>query len=63
MKVLNVKFKNKVEISQIINNENENLDNEKNINLNKEDIKQIYCTFNEEGLGPIKWWSKINKFI
>ena len=62
MKVLNVKFKSKVEISKIIKNENdnlenENLDNEKNTNLNKEDIMQIYCTFNEEGLGPIKWWS------
>ena len=52
MKVLNVKFKSKVEISKIIKN-----DNEKNNNLNKEDIMQIYCTFNEEGLGPIKWWS------
>ena len=62
MKVLNVKFKSKVEISKIIKNDNENIenedfDNEKNNNLNKEDIMQIYCTFNEEGLGPIKWWS------
>ena len=24
--------------------------------LTKDMIMQIYCSFNEEGLGPIKWW-------
>ena len=66
MKVLNVKFKTKSEISKFIRykNEIENLKKENSSmdvvseieDLTKDMIMQIYCSFNEEGLGPIKWW-------
>ena len=88
MKVIDVKFKSKREISKIIeknklieknkniigeNNYEDEEINKKNINdsenmmdIEKEDeiieitkdvIMEIFCTFKEEGLGPLEWWN------
>ncbi len=55
------KLKNDIKIKE---NEIENLKKENSSmdvvseieDLTKDMIMQIYCSFNEEGLGPIKWW-------
>ena len=87
MKVIDVKFKSKREISKIIeknklieknkniieeNNlrdeeiNNNNNDSENKMDIDKEDeiieitkdvIMEIFCTFKEEGLGPLEWWN------
>lgn len=70
-KVIDVKFKTINEINEIEkNNHNieENIvkENEDNlieegqkdiINITRDMIMEIYCTMNEEGLGPNKWWN------
>jgi DNA-directed RNA polymerase subunit E'/Rpb7 len=86
MKVIDVKFKSKREISKIIEKNklieknkniieennlrdeeiNNNNDSENKMDIDKEDeiieitkdvIMEIFCTFKEEGLGPLEWWN------
>ena len=95
LKVIDVKFKTKREISKIIeknklieknkniliennnninyngneeNNNDENSNNSENmmmdiekedeiIEITKDVIMEIFCTFKEEGLGPLVWWN------
>jgi hypothetical protein len=84
MKVIDVKFKSKREISKIIeknklieknkniigennfedNNNNNNSENmmdidkeDEIIEITKDVIMEIFCTFKEEGLGPLEWWN------
>lgn len=64
MKVIEVSFKTTQEISKL----NQNLLDQKEVvtmevvnENNKEKITtdmimEILCTFNQEGLGPLKWW-------
>lgn len=79
VKVVDLQFKNKNDITIIINKnaeieknntqliKNESMNKEGSqmeeepIELTKDMIMEITCTFNEEGLGPLKWWNGINK--
>ncbi len=65
LKVIEVSFRTSQEISKILstlNTENQNtlnegiIDETKKEKLTSDMIMEVLCTFNQEGLGPIKWW-------
>ena len=67
LKVLQVSFKSSQEISKLILIATPNVDNLNPTVLEQEEVKkekitndmimEILCTFNQEGLGPLKWWN------
>ena len=65
MKVIEVSFKTSQEISRMVNinveNPNPNtgdllIEEPKKEKLTADQIMEVLCTFNQEGLGPLKWW-------
>ena len=62
LKVLDICFKNQKDIAKVINDKkaeenNVEITEEKLMNsLKKEDIMEIDCSMNQEGLGPVDWW-------
>ena len=62
IKILDVKYKNTNEISQNINNIpdiNSEFLMTKTV-LKLENVMDVVGTFNQEGLGPLKWWDNLN---
>jgi DNA-directed RNA polymerase subunit E'/Rpb7 len=62
LKVLDVNFKTKNELNKISGKQNANVEildtEDKQIEVFSLDmIMEINCSFNQEGLGPLKWWS------
>lgn len=69
VKVLEVNFKTKKDISLMITEQEEkvaekmidveklNEDKELNNVMTADSIMEIKCTLNEEGLGPVNWWN------
>jgi len=60
LKVIELTFKNSGEINKIVT-ENKEINTKiceesKKISLTADNIMEVLCTFNQEGLGPIKWW-------
>ena len=51
-KVLEMSFKSKNEISSLSKVD----DLQEKIEFSFENIMDVICTVNQEGLGPIKWW-------
>ena len=70
VKVIDLQFKTKTDITSIINRNIEIEKNQNNlmkvkeqdesevIELTKDMIMEVTCTMSEEGLGPLKWWKE-----
>ena len=62
LKVLDTCFKNQKDIAKAISEKvaeenDDEITEEQLMNLlKKEDFMEIYCSMNQEGLGPVKWW-------
>jgi len=68
LKVVEVIFKTSQEISKMVSNMNNTetqiegyVDETKKEKLTADMVMEILCTFNQEGLGPLKWWNSENK--
>jgi hypothetical protein len=66
LKVIEVSFKTSQEISRMVHinvqNPNPNtgdmlIEEPKKEKLTADQIMEVLCTFNQEGLGPLKWWN------
>ena len=58
LKVLETTFKSPREISLLSQNMAvpESKESQSNKESEKENIMQVFCTVEEEGLGPVSWW-------
>lgn len=59
MKVIDVAFKSKNDLNKLLtkNSMTEFYDENQGSNaITRDMIMEVYCSFNEEGLGPLKWW-------
>ena len=63
LRVIQINFKQSNEINKIIENSKDNNNDQPILNdihsitpLTKDFIMEILCTFNQDGLGPLKWW-------
>lgn len=56
MKVMSVRFKSASQLAE--NSKSDVMDQEAiKKEMKYENVMEVYCTFAQEGLGPIKWWN------
>jgi len=54
--VVDVSFKKYNDIAKTISDNAEKLNKKTDIDI--DDLMEVICSFNKEGLGPMKWWTK-----